>query len=81
MNLKQIDRLVGAVPESIEEKSRRRLDGYAAVARRCEERIMALRDDEHVAYVAAWEHTGGVPELHREELEFQYVQPAQRSYK
>jgi hypothetical protein len=31
--------------------------------------------------VAAWEHTGGVPELHREELEFQYVQPAQRSYK
>jgi succinate dehydrogenase / fumarate reductase, flavoprotein subunit len=41
----------------------------------------ALRDDEHFAYVAAWEHTGGVPELHREELEFQYVQPAQRSYK
>ena len=45
MNLKQIDRLVGAVPESIEEKSRRRLDGYAAVARRCEERIMALRGE------------------------------------
>jgi succinate dehydrogenase / fumarate reductase flavoprotein subunit len=41
----------------------------------------ALRDDERFAYVAAWEHTGGVPELHREELEFQYVQPAQRSYK
>ena len=52
MNLKQIDRLVGAVPETIEEKSRRRLDGYAAVARRCEERIVALRDA-----VAAHPHT------------------------
>jgi succinate dehydrogenase flavoprotein subunit len=41
----------------------------------------ALRDDEHFSYVAAWEHTGAVPELHREEREFQYVQPAQRSYK
>ena len=45
MNLKQIDRLVGTVPDGIEEKSRRRLDGYAAVARRCEERIAALRGD------------------------------------
>jgi succinate dehydrogenase / fumarate reductase flavoprotein subunit len=42
----------------------------------------ALRDDESFAYVAAWEHVdGGAPALHREELEFQYVQPAQRSYK
>ena len=49
MNLKQIDRLVGAVPESIEEKSRRRLDGYAAVARRCEERITALRGELEAA--------------------------------
>ena len=45
MNLKQIDRLVGTVPEGIEGKSRRRLDGYAAVARRCEERITALRGE------------------------------------
>jgi succinate dehydrogenase flavoprotein subunit len=43
----------------------------------------ALRDDENFAYVAAWEHAGeGEPAvLHREDLEFQYVQPAQRSYK
>ena len=27
----------------------------------------ALRDDEHFAYVAAWEYTGGVPVLHRED--------------
>jgi succinate dehydrogenase / fumarate reductase flavoprotein subunit len=43
----------------------------------------ALRDDEHFAYVAAWEWTpeGQPPVLHREELEFEYVHLAQRSYK
>jgi hypothetical protein len=61
VNLKQIDRLVGAVPESIEEKSRRRLDGYAAVARRCEERIMALRGELERALRGAGDvaHDGG----------------------
>ncbi|MCE7927447.1 MAG: fumarate reductase/succinate dehydrogenase flavoprotein subunit [Chloroflexi bacterium CFX7] len=43
----------------------------------------ALRDDENFAYVAAWEFKGeGKPaELHKEELEFEYVHPSQRSYK
>jgi succinate dehydrogenase / fumarate reductase flavoprotein subunit len=43
----------------------------------------ALRDDEHFAYVAAWEFTGvgAPPELHKESLEFEYVHLAQRSYK
>jgi succinate dehydrogenase / fumarate reductase flavoprotein subunit len=43
----------------------------------------ALRDDEHFAYVAAWEHTGddAHPVLHREPLEFEAVHLAQRSYK
>ena len=41
----------------------------------------ALRDDEHFAYVAAWEHTGGAPVLHREALEYENVKMAQRSYK
>ncbi|MDP9399476.1 MAG: fumarate reductase/succinate dehydrogenase flavoprotein subunit [Actinomycetota bacterium] len=43
----------------------------------------ALRDDENFAYVAAWEFTGvGRPAtLHREDLEFEYVKLAQRSYK
>ncbi len=43
----------------------------------------ALRDDEHFAYVAAWEFAGvGKPEtLHREQLEFEYAHPTQRSYK
>jgi succinate dehydrogenase / fumarate reductase flavoprotein subunit len=43
----------------------------------------ALRDDENFAYVAAWEYTpdGTPPVLHREELEYQYVHLAQRSYK
>ena len=61
MNLKQIDRLVGTVPDGIEEKSRRRLDGYAAVARRCEERIMALRSDLERALRGAGDvaHDGG----------------------
>jgi succinate dehydrogenase / fumarate reductase flavoprotein subunit len=43
----------------------------------------ALRDDEHFAYVAAWEWTGKGhdPALHREPLEFEYVKLTQRSYK
>jgi succinate dehydrogenase / fumarate reductase flavoprotein subunit len=43
----------------------------------------ARRDDEHFAYVAAWEYKGPgrTPELHKESLEFEYVHLAQRSYK
>ena len=43
----------------------------------------AQRDDEHFAYVAAWEFTGDVsaPALHKEQLEFENVHLAQRSYK
>ena len=43
----------------------------------------ALRDDEHYTYAAAWEYKGPAarPELHKEPLEFNYVHPAQRSYK
>jgi succinate dehydrogenase / fumarate reductase, flavoprotein subunit len=41
----------------------------------------AQRDDERFAYVAAWEHTGGEPALHKEDLEFRYVKLTQRSYK
>ena len=43
----------------------------------------ALRDDEHFAYVGAWEWTGkgNEPTLHREPLEFEYVKLTQRSYK
>jgi succinate dehydrogenase / fumarate reductase flavoprotein subunit len=54
----------------------------------------ALRDDEHYAYVAAWEWAGEkdntepvssgpipTPRLHKEPLEFEYVHLSQRSYK
>ncbi|MCW2636925.1 MAG: sdhA, partial [Blastococcus sp.] len=43
----------------------------------------ALRDDENFAYVAAWEWTpeNEPPVLHREDLEYEYVHLAQRSYK
>jgi succinate dehydrogenase / fumarate reductase flavoprotein subunit len=43
----------------------------------------ALRDDEHFAYVAAWEFGGAgqPPILNREPLSFEYVHPSQRSYK
>jgi succinate dehydrogenase / fumarate reductase flavoprotein subunit len=43
----------------------------------------AQRDDENFSYVAAWEHggDGGKPVLHKEELDFSYVHPSQRSYK
>ncbi len=43
----------------------------------------ALRDDANFSYVAAWEYQGdgAPPALHKEPLEFEYVHPAQRSYK
>jgi len=43
----------------------------------------ALRDDEDFAYVGAWEYTGDVANtvLHKEPLEFENIDLAQRSYK
>ncbi|RMD95011.1 MAG: FAD-binding protein, partial [Calditrichaeota bacterium] len=43
----------------------------------------AERDDEHFSYVAAWEYKGDdkSPELHKEELKFEFVTPTRRSYK
>jgi succinate dehydrogenase / fumarate reductase flavoprotein subunit len=43
----------------------------------------ARRNDEEFSYSAAWEFKGvGIdPQLHKEELEFRYVPPTQRSYK
>jgi succinate dehydrogenase / fumarate reductase, flavoprotein subunit len=43
----------------------------------------AARDDDHFAYVAAWEFSGPgePPVLHREDLTFDYVHPSQRSYR
>jgi succinate dehydrogenase / fumarate reductase flavoprotein subunit len=43
----------------------------------------ALRNDADFSYVGAWEFTevGRKPELHKEQLEFEYVHLAQRSYK
>jgi succinate dehydrogenase / fumarate reductase flavoprotein subunit len=43
----------------------------------------AARDDEHYSYAAAWEFrgVGQAPALHKEPLTFEFVHPAQRSYK
>jgi succinate dehydrogenase / fumarate reductase flavoprotein subunit len=43
----------------------------------------ALRDDEHFAYVAAWEYAGDrkAPTLNKEPLVFENVKLSQRSYK
>src|SRR4051812_46487171 len=43
----------------------------------------AERDDQHFAYVGAWEWTGNpsAPSLHKEDLEFENVHLATRSYK
>jgi succinate dehydrogenase / fumarate reductase, flavoprotein subunit len=42
----------------------------------------AARRDEEFTYAAAWEFTGTgtAPVLHKEELDFEYVHPTQRSY-
>ena len=41
----------------------------------------AVRKDEEYAYVSAWEYADGDFKLHREELNFEFVQPTVRSYK
>lgn len=41
----------------------------------------AKRDDESFSYVGAWEHQDGDPQLHKEDLDFEYVKLTQRSYK
>jgi len=43
----------------------------------------AKRNDKKFSYVAAWEYAGEKkkPTLHKEQLEFEYVKPSQRSYK
>jgi succinate dehydrogenase / fumarate reductase flavoprotein subunit len=43
----------------------------------------AKRDDEHFAYVAAWEFKGvdAEPVMHKEELKFENIKLAVRSYK
>jgi succinate dehydrogenase / fumarate reductase flavoprotein subunit len=43
----------------------------------------AQRDDDHFSYVAAWQFKGAGtdPELHKEPLAFEFVNPSQRSYK
>ncbi len=43
----------------------------------------ALRDDENFKYVAAWEYKGDnqPEELHKEDLNYEFVTPSQRSYK
>ncbi len=43
----------------------------------------ALRDDKNGTYVSAWEYKGDdkEPEMHKEELKFEFVELTQRSYK
>ncbi len=41
----------------------------------------AMRDDSKYAYVAAWEHKGNEWQLHKEDLQFENIKIAQRSYK
>ncbi|MGZ5406148.1 MAG: fumarate reductase/succinate dehydrogenase flavoprotein subunit [Aeromicrobium sp.] len=41
----------------------------------------ALRNDDEFAHVAAWEFGGDTPVLHKEPLEFEYIEMKQRSYK
>ena len=41
----------------------------------------ALRHDDEFAYVGAWEFTGAEPVLHKEDLNYNFVEMKQRSYK
>jgi succinate dehydrogenase flavoprotein subunit len=41
----------------------------------------ALRHDDEFLYVGAWEFTGDTPVLHKEPLEYEFIELKQRSYK
>ncbi|MCP4570328.1 MAG: fumarate reductase/succinate dehydrogenase flavoprotein subunit [FCB group bacterium] len=43
----------------------------------------ALRDDKKFTHVSVWEYKGDdqTPEMHKEKLDFERIQPSQRSYK
>jgi len=43
----------------------------------------AQRDDDHYSYVAAWEYKGEnqTEQLHKEELDYEFIKRSQRSYK
>jgi len=43
----------------------------------------ALRDDDHFSYVSSWQWNGvgKAPALNKEPLQFEFVEPSQRSYK
>jgi hypothetical protein len=43
MNRAQIERVLADLPATVDERQLSRIHGYAATARRCEERITALR--------------------------------------
>jgi hypothetical protein len=45
MNPGQIDRLLAGVPATVDDRHRRRVNGYAAAVRRCDERITARRNE------------------------------------
>jgi hypothetical protein len=45
VNPSQIDRLLAGVPANVDQRHRRRVQGYAATARRCEARITGLRGE------------------------------------
>jgi hypothetical protein len=45
MNQAQIDRLLAGVPATVDDHQRRRINGYAATASRCDERVTAGRTD------------------------------------
>ena len=59
MNRAQIDRLLAGVPANVDERHRLRVDGYAATARRCDERISGLRIELERALRAVDEAAAG----------------------
>jgi hypothetical protein len=58
MTRAQIERLLASVPAHLDEGQRQRVDGFAATAHRCEERITAVRSDLQRALRALGAATG-----------------------
>jgi hypothetical protein len=68
VNAGQIDRLLANLPATVDERHRRRVNGYAATARRCDERITARRNELERALRAVDEAAAAVEAVEAADL-------------
>jgi hypothetical protein len=75
VNLRRIEALVASAPSEIDERQRRRLEAYAALARRCEVRLHELRAQVEAALGSAATDPDAALDLACQMDDLEQVQP------